>query len=76
MVTSGYFWDLNCLLAAMEEGGGSGYVAAFLTMSTIDVDDGVNGGGGRAAALLTMSMIDVDNGINGGGGGAAALLTM
>ncbi len=60
----------------MEEGGGSGYLADFLKMSTIDVDDGVNGGGGHAAALLTMSTIDVEDGVDGGGGCAAALLTM
>jgi hypothetical protein len=60
----------------MEEGSGSRYVAAFLMMSIIDVDDGVNGRGGRPAALLTMLTIDVDDGINGGGGRAVALLTM
>jgi hypothetical protein len=60
----------------MEEGGGSGYVAAFLTMSTIDVDDGVNGRGRRMVALLMMSTINVDDGIDGGGGHAAALSTM
>ena len=47
--------------------GRGGRAAAWLTMSTIDFNDGVDGKGvgGRVAALLTMSPICCfDDGIN------------
>ncbi len=72
----GYLWlRLSSELSVGGNGrrGGSGYVAAFLTMLTIDVNDGINGGGRCAAALLTMSTINVNDGVDGGGGRVAAL---
>jgi hypothetical protein len=40
--------------------------AAWLTMSMINVNNGVDGkgGGGHVAALLTMLLICIDDGIN------------